>query len=140
MKRFLRFIARLFKPGENKSAYADAGDFLRVISIAFIAWFHIWQQSWLDPNIYIGRSRINLYPMVSCGYMLVDLMLLLSGFLLMLGISTAATAVRGIFTSPAQAAYSPAIILRSLSCSSPMRCRWACSGTQSRCGAIFYRI
>ena len=78
-------IARLFKPGENKSAYADAGDFLRVVSIAFIAWFHIWQQSWLDPNIYIGRSRVNLYPLVSCGYMLVDLMLLLSGFLLMLG-------------------------------------------------------
>ena len=81
----MRRILKLFLPGENKGAYADAGDFLRVVSIAFIAWFHIWQQSWLDPNIYISGKRINLYPLVSCGYMLVDLMLLLSGFLLMLG-------------------------------------------------------
>ncbi len=81
----MKKIARLFLPGENRGAYADAGDFLRVVSIAFIAWFHIWQQSWLDPNIYISGKRINLYPLVSCGYMLVDLMLLLSGFLLMLG-------------------------------------------------------
>ena len=81
----MKKIAKLFLPGENKAAYADAGDFLRVVSIFFIAWFHIWQQSWLDPNIYISGKQINLYPLVSCGYMLVDLMLLLSGFLLMLG-------------------------------------------------------
>ena len=81
----MRKIARLFLPGENRAGYADAGDFLRVISIAFIAWFHIWQQSWLNPNPRIFGRTIDLYPLVSCGYMLVDLMLLLSGFLLMLG-------------------------------------------------------
>ena len=65
--------------------YAAAADFLRVISIFFIAWFHIWQQSWLNPNFTIFGLKIEMYPLVSCGYMFVDLMLALSGFLLMLG-------------------------------------------------------
>ena len=33
-----------------RSSYADAADFLRALCIFFIAWFHIWQQSWLNPN------------------------------------------------------------------------------------------
>lgn len=81
----MKKIARLFLPGKNAPDYADAGDFLRVVSIAVIAWFHIWQQSWLNPNFTLLGKTIELYPLVSCGYMLVDLMLLLSGFLLMLG-------------------------------------------------------
>lgn len=81
----MKKLIRLFLPGENAPNYADAGDFLRVASIAIIAWFHIWQQSWLNPNFTLFGKTIELYPLVSCGYMLVDLMLLLSGFLLMLG-------------------------------------------------------
>lgn len=81
----MKGIARWFGAGKRCESYADAGDFLRVASIALIAWFHIWQQSWLNPNPTIFGKTLDLYPLVSCGYMLVDLMLLLSGFLLMLG-------------------------------------------------------
>ena len=78
-------IQSLFLPGKIKSGYADAGDFLRVASVGLVGWFHIWQQSWLNPNLKIGSVTLNFYPLVACGYMFVDLMLLLSGFLLMLG-------------------------------------------------------
>ena len=61
--------------------YAAAGDLLRVLSIALIAWFHIWQQSWLSPTLTLGGFNIDLTPWVRTGYMLVDLMLVLSGFL-----------------------------------------------------------
>lgn len=81
----MRKIRSLFLPGAAAPAYADAGDFLRVCSVGFVAWFHIWQQSWLNPNLQIGGHTVNFYPLVACGYMFVDLMLLLSGFLLMLG-------------------------------------------------------
>jgi len=78
-------IKSLFLPGRTDGSYADAGDFLRVCSVGFVAWFHIWQQSWLNPNLRIGSVTLDFYPLVACGYMFVDLMLLLSGFLLMLG-------------------------------------------------------
>lgn len=78
-------MKRLFLPGKIRSDYADAGDFLRVASVGIVGWFHIWQQSWLDPNLRIGGFTLDIYPLVACGYMLVDVMLLLSGFLLMLG-------------------------------------------------------
>ena len=68
-----------------RSSYADAADFLRVLCIFFIAWFHIWQQSWLNPNFTLLGHPVDIYPVVACGYMFVDLMLALSGFLLMLG-------------------------------------------------------
>ena len=64
--------------------YAAAGDFLRVLSILLVAWFHIWQQSWLFPTFRLGRLTLDLTPPVRAGYMLVDLMLMLSGFLLYL--------------------------------------------------------
>ena len=50
----------------------------------FVGWFHIWQQSWLTPELTLGRIHINLLPFVRTGYQMVDLMLLLSGFLLFL--------------------------------------------------------
>ena len=78
-------MKRLFLPGKIRSDYADAGDFLRVASVGFVGWFHIWQQSWLNPNLQLGSFTVDFYPLVACGYMFVDLMLLLSGFLLMLG-------------------------------------------------------
>ena len=68
-----------------RSSYADAADFLRALCIFFIAWFHIWQQSWLNPNFTLLGHPVDIYPVVACGYMFVDLMLALSGFLLMLG-------------------------------------------------------
>jgi len=81
----MKKILALFGPGELRASYADAGDFLRVLCVGFVGWFHIWQQSWLNPDLRILNHRIRFYPLVSSGYMFVDLMLLLSGFLLMLG-------------------------------------------------------
>lgn len=78
-------IKSLFLPGKSRGSYADAGDFLRVACVGMIGWYHIWQQSWLNPNLNLFGRTVRLYPLVSCGYMFVDLMLLLSGFLLMLG-------------------------------------------------------
>lgn len=76
---------KLFLPGNARADYADAGDFLRVACVLLIGWYHIWQQSWLNPDLHIFGATLRLYPIVACGYMFVDLMLLLSGFLLMLG-------------------------------------------------------
>lgn len=64
--------------------YAAAGDLLRVLSVFFVAWFHIWQQSWLFPRFTLGPLTVDLTPPVRVGYIFVDLMLLLSGFLLYL--------------------------------------------------------
>lgn len=64
--------------------YLPAADVLRVVCIGLIAWYHFWQLSWLDPGFDIGSIHINLQQMLRNGYMLVDTLLLLSGFLLAL--------------------------------------------------------
>lgn len=55
-------------------------DGIRVISIALVVWFHFWQQSWIIPSI--GNVSINWIP--QNGAILVDMMILLSGFCLFL--------------------------------------------------------
>ena len=64
--------------------YLAAADLLRVFAVGLVAWFHIWQQSWLDPGFRLAGAYIDLQRIVRRGYMAVDLMLLLSGFLLYL--------------------------------------------------------
>lgn len=64
--------------------YAAAGDLLRVVCVGMIAWYHIWQQSWLSPTLRIGTFKLSFMAPVRAGYMFVDLMLMLSGFLLYL--------------------------------------------------------
>ncbi len=81
MKRLLSW----FKPRPLRRNYAEAGDFLRAACVGMVGWYHIWQQSWLNPNLHLGRHVVRFYPLVAGGYMFVDLMLALSGFLLMLG-------------------------------------------------------
>ena len=61
-----------------------AADVLRIAAIGLIAWYHFWQQSWLNPGFRFGNYYVNLQQMVRHGYMMVDLMLVLSGFLLAL--------------------------------------------------------
>ena len=61
--------------------YAAAGDLLRVICILMVGWFHIWQQSWLSPAVKLGGRWLDFTPWVRTGYMFVDMMLALSGFL-----------------------------------------------------------
>lgn len=61
-----------------------APDLLRVGCIFTVAWYHFWQQSWLDPSFRLGSVYVNVQQFVRHGYMAVDLMVLLSGFLLAL--------------------------------------------------------
>ena len=81
----MRKLKSALLPAPVRGDYADAGDLLRVLCVGLIGWYHIWQQSWQNPNLTLGGHTLRLYPLVACGYMFVDLMLLLSGFLLMLG-------------------------------------------------------
>lgn len=70
--------------GREERTYLAAADILRVFSIGIVAWFHLWQQSWLNPYFSLFGRRVSLFGLVSHGYMYVDWMLLLSGFLLFL--------------------------------------------------------
>ena len=62
--------------------YFAAADILRIVCILFVAWFHIWQQSWLDPSFTVAGHYVDMQRLVRRGYMLVDLTLLLTGYLL----------------------------------------------------------
>ncbi len=80
-----------------------AADVLRVASIFIVGWFHIWQQSWLDPGFRIGQYYVNLQQVVRHGYMMVDELLVLSGFLLAL--PAARRHIRGQLPEPAGTFY-----------------------------------
>ena len=71
----------------NKIERLAAADVLRVTGIFIVGWFHIWQQSWLDPSFTIAGHYVNLQQVVRHGSMMVDIMLLLSGFLLALPVA-----------------------------------------------------
>ena len=62
--------------------YLAAADILRIISIGIIGWYHIWQQSWLDPGFRAGSVYVDLQSVVRHGYLMVDVLLVISGFLL----------------------------------------------------------
>jgi len=64
--------------------YHPAADFVRAVSMFFIMWYHIWQQSWLEPSFTILGKHFNFNYLVRSGYLFVDIFLLLSAFLLFL--------------------------------------------------------
>ena len=64
--------------------YIDVLDGIRALCIFLVGWYHIWQQSWLSPSFVIGKEYISLDFLLRSGYIWVDGMLLLSGFLLFL--------------------------------------------------------
>ena len=78
------FVRKWFLPGQYERGYMPVADGFRVLCVLIVAWFHIWQQSWLTPELTIGPVHIDLLPLVRTGYLMVDMMLLLSGFLLFL--------------------------------------------------------
>lgn len=57
---------------------------IRVLAIFLIAWFHIWQQSWLCPAFMVGNNYIDLTYIPGSGYLWVDMFILLSAFQLSL--------------------------------------------------------
>jgi len=81
MRSLWRWISRPYEAGDRFIASADL---LRVISVYLVAWYHIWQQSWLNPVLKIGGLRLDFNPLVRTGYLMVDRLLMLSGFLLFL--------------------------------------------------------
>ena len=64
--------------------HVDTCDGVRALAILIVAWYHIWQQSWLYPNLTIGGKTISFDPLVRSGYIWVDIMILISGFCLYL--------------------------------------------------------
>lgn len=55
-------------------------DGIRALAVIIVVWFHFWQQSWLMPVV--GDVSFDWIPRT--GYLLVDCMILLSGFCLFL--------------------------------------------------------
>jgi len=64
--------------------HVDTCDGIRAAAIMIVAWFHIWQQSWLYPGLDVFGEHISFDPLVRSGYMWVDIMILISGFCLAL--------------------------------------------------------
>ena len=67
--------------GDGRVPALDGLRFLMVFSVAA---FHLWQQSWLTPSLTLLGQKVSLDPWLRTGYLWVDGMLLLSGFLLYL--------------------------------------------------------
>lgn len=85
---------------DRSRPYLAAADLLRAACVGLVGWYHIWQQSWLDPGFSIGSHYVNLQQLVRNGYMMVDVLLVLSGFLLALPYARARLG-RGARPSPA---------------------------------------
>ncbi len=68
-------------PGDK---HLDVLDGFRAICVLLVGWYHIWQQGWLSPSFEIPGQRISLDFLLRSGYLWVDGLLLLSGFLLYL--------------------------------------------------------
>ena len=91
------FLERSLSPAPAR--HAAAGDFMRVFCALLIGWYHIWQQSWLRPQLALGPLTLDFSAPVRAGYMFVDLMLLLSGFLLYLPYANGKkVSTRGFYT------------------------------------------
>lgn len=65
---------------DYQTEHIDVLDGVRAIAILIVVWFHFWQQSWLMPIV--GDFNIDWIP--RNGALLVDMMILLSGFCLFL--------------------------------------------------------
>jgi peptidoglycan/LPS O-acetylase OafA/YrhL len=68
----------------KKPGYLACADVLRIVAIGLVVWYHIWQQSWLNPGFRLGGYYVNIQQVVRNGYLMVDVLLVLSGFLLAL--------------------------------------------------------
>ncbi len=62
--------------------YLPAADVLRVFSVGLVAWFHIWQQSWLDPGFFLWGVLVAARRPGRGGYVAGDLGRLRRGVLL----------------------------------------------------------
>ncbi len=77
----------------------DGGDIpalhgVRALMVLIVAAFHIWQQSWLTPAVRLFGRVISADTLLRSGYMWVDGLILLSGFLCYLPYAAAAESGR----------------------------------------------
>ena len=63
-----------------ETKYIKELDGLRALFIIIVVWYHIWQQSWLDPKI----GNFSIDGIIRSGSICVDALILLSGFCLFL--------------------------------------------------------
>ncbi len=66
------------KASDYDTKHIKVLDGIRALAIMIIVWYHIWQQSWLIPNI--GTISLDFIPRY--GFLLVDMMILISAFCL----------------------------------------------------------
>lgn len=64
--------------------HIDVLDGFRAVFVLLIARYHIWQQGWLWTNVTLFGEKIQLDYLLQTGYIWVDGLMLLSGFLLFL--------------------------------------------------------
>ena len=73
--------------------YVDVLDGLRALSVILVLVFHFWQQTWIFPVVklpflsFIGITQIDFTSFARTGYIFVDMMILISGFLLFLPVA-----------------------------------------------------
>ena len=73
--------------------YIDVLDGIRALSVFIVLIFHFWQQTWIFPTVrtpflsFMGISQIDFTPLARVGYLFVDMMILISGFLLFLPVA-----------------------------------------------------
>ncbi len=82
MNPFKRWLDDARTPPSLK--YVDTCDGLRAMAVLIVAWYHIWQQSWLFPGLTVFGRDVSFDPLVRSGYIWVDIMILISGFCLYL--------------------------------------------------------
>ncbi len=86
-----RDLTRLPENGEIPALHG-----VRALMICLIAAFHIWQQSWLTPSLTLFGHVYSADTVLRSGYLWVDGLLLLSGFLCYLPYAEAAAAGRAL--------------------------------------------
>lgn len=70
--------------------HVDVLDGIRGFAILIVVWFHLWQQCWIMPIVdtpalsFLNINTINLDPIPRTGYLMVVMMIFLSGFCLYL--------------------------------------------------------
>lgn len=77
-----KYFAQYVSPVQD--TYIDVLDGVRAILVFLVGAFHIWQQSWLTPHFTLFGQHYSLDFLLRSGYIWVDGLILLSGFLLYL--------------------------------------------------------